>query len=526
LATLPGNRLAVFDAGNGLIRLIDLQKQTVSTIAKGINLRDMVYRPQDDSLYFSTQDKVNKLNVKSLAISNFFSANTQVPSPGALCLFHCNLCVADSNLPAIYEVKAADHPSSGTIPVSLSAVGNVDGVLALSPSEDSLYALQKGGFLVKVGVNSSVIHFPTPWGFLFKNQDHQGRINLLNIPASVPVGFSASPTEPRQFFIATEHSILSVKDYDFETNWFAMEGNGRAITDFEYPTKKPAKTYRILMIGSSRNSTSVPIPPDPSAGINEDVAAGDTKSSTYSKQLEFQLNTEAALQNLSIHFEVLNFTRRGGMLSICNYSCEVPDVVKKYDIDLVIGLLDHSGYMDYYLNPMTPEGVPGKAGNSEYMQKPLSARALTGPAMDLIKRCKELKIPVSEKQDYPGDGFWSLICNGDAQLEKDLQEMSGRRLQVFQDKLNSMRTAEGHCPQLVLFYAPGPYPNDCLASFWTNACARYHLKFLDLTGPFNALKTSYYPTIVFHFTAYGNELVSLLLSHYLIENKFIPFNAR
>jgi len=92
------------------------------------------------------------------------------------------------------------------------------------------------------------------------------------------------------------------------------------------------------------------------------------------------------------------------------------------------------------------------------------------------------------------------------------------------EKLNLMKTSGGNSPQFVLFYAPGGgLPNDCVSSFWNDVCAQYRLKFLDLSEPFNALKTSYSPVYADHFTTYGNELVSRLLEHYLIEDKIIPF---
>jgi hypothetical protein len=53
LAALPENRLAVYDAGSNLIRLIDLKTKNVSTIAKGVVIWDMVYRPKDNCLYVS-----------------------------------------------------------------------------------------------------------------------------------------------------------------------------------------------------------------------------------------------------------------------------------------------------------------------------------------------------------------------------------------------------------------------------------------------------------------------------------------
>ena len=265
----------------------------------------------------------------------------------------------------------------------------------------------------------------------------------------------------------------------------------------------------------------MPIPSDPNADVDENI---DTpRVYTFSKQLELLLNTEATLRNLNIHFEVLNLTHRGEAISTYGYY-EVPGFVKKYDIDLVLGLADQTGYKDYYQRPLTPEGIPAKSIDYEYLLKPLSERAASGIALDLIERCKKIKIPVSEKQDFPGDGLWSLFCNGDAQIQSDLREMAGRRLLLLQGKLNSMRTSGGNCPQLVLFYAPGgALPNDCSASFWNDVCVQYHFKFLDLSESFNALKMSYGPVYVDHFTAYGNELVARLLGHYLVEKKLIPF---
>ena len=526
LATLPGNRLAVFDGGNG-IRLIDLQKLTVSTIVKGINVRNMVYRQQDDSLYFSNSgnNNVEKLNMKTLVVSAVISNNPLVPSPGAICLYKENLCVADMNLSSIYVVDLTQRPASVTFSAPLSIVGNAKNVLALSSSDGFLYALERNGFLVKVGLSdSSNVNFPTPWGFLFKNQDHQGSLSLFNIRGDIPVGFLASPSELRKFYISTEHSIISVKDYDFEKWWPTFSDNDDHLTDFNYPAKKPARTFRILMTGASRNSTAVQVPSDPNENLNEDAVS--PRVFTYSKQLELQLNTEAALRNLNIHFEVLNLTERGGAISSYGYY-DIPDFVKKYDIDLVVALADQTGYKDYYLRPTTSEGIPAKSTDYEYLLKPLSDRALSGVAKDLLDRCKTLKIPVSEKQDFPGDGGWSLFCNGDAQIQNDLREMAGRGLQLLQVKLNSMKTSGGNCPQLVLYTVPGTsIPNDCCASFWSDVCAQFHFKFFDLSESFNALKISYCPTSPAsgnHFTVYGNELIAVLLDHYLIEKKFVPF---
>ena len=522
LTALPGKRMAVFDSGNGLIRLIDLQNQVVSTIANGLTIRNMVYLPQDDCLYYSEPDnkKVEKMNMKSLAISTVFSNIDQVPNPGALCLYQGHLCIADSQLSTVYEVvQDEDSPSHS---VSLTAIGNGKDVLALCSSDGSLYALQKGGVLVKMGLpDSSVVNFQTPWGFLLKNQDYHGALALLNFQEDSPVGFLSAPNEARKFYITTGYSILSVKDYDFEKWWSAFKNNNSNLTDFDYPAQKPPRTFRILTIGTSRNSTAVPIPSDPTADVDETIET--PRVYTYSKQLELLLNTEAVLRNLNIHFEVLNLTHRGEAISTWAYY-EVPDFVKKYDIDLVLAMADQTGYKDYYQRPLTSEGIPAKSIDYEYLLQPLSERATAGVALDLLQRCKKLKIPVSEKQDFPGDGFWSLFCNGDEQIQSDLREMTGPRLKLLHEKLNLMKTSEGNSPQLFFFYVPGgALPNDCAAFFWGGVCSQYNLRFLDLSESFDALKTSYAPVYNDHFTTYGNELVARLLEYYLIENKVIPF---
>ena len=237
------------------------------------------------------------------------------------------------------------------------------------------------------------------------------------------------------------------------------------------------------------------------------------------------LNTEEALRGGRTHFEVLNFTHMGASLSNFAYY-ELPAVVKKYDIDLVVGLGDHHGYIDYYACPMTSDGIPAYSTTKEYLERSLSGRAW-GVGKDLIKRCKALKIPVSEKQGQPGDGQWDVFTasKDDPQMQDDLKEMTGKRLWLLNEKLKTMKTSEGTVPQLVVFYVPVCiWPNDYCAAFWGGVCEKYHLKYIDLNEPFGAFKISYYPTSgSMHYSVCGDELIARLLSHYLVEDKDIPF---
>lgn len=513
---VPGKGLAVFDAGVQSLRLINLHSETVTTLAKGVNVGDVVYRKEDDSLYFSepAQQKIEKMNMKSLVVTGVLAKDPRVPSPGAICLYKDQLMVADSTLPGVFSVAL----NQKKVPAAAVPYGAATDVLALCRCGDDLYAIQRGGFLLKISPsNSRVIRFPTPWGFLFKDHDH----DLYSFLGNDPRGITVSPKEPFRFFISTGNWIVSVKDYDFEAFWSTGSVNGD-LTDFSYPATKPLGTFRILIIGSSTGNTSVPIPTD----VNIRVSEGDDPDlnvDLFAKRLEFHLNTEVSLNDLSIHFEVLNLSHRGKAIDSFAYD-EVPAVVKKYDIDLVLGLTAGSGYADYYERPMTSEGVPSRTLDPEYMLKPLSQRTPPGAAADLVERCRELGLIKSDKQMAPGDGLWSLFCKGDDRINHDLEELTSQRFLLLDQKLKDMKTSGGTHPQLVLFYVPCIMWAPCAESFYEDMCSNYHLKFFDLTDGYNALKLSYFPTNVNHYTAYGNELIAVLLQNYLIHNKMIPFS--
>ena len=194
--------------------------------------------------------------MKTLVVSDVLSNNAQVPSPGVLCFYQDDLCVADQKLTAVYELIPVSTPPAAPLsnknhaalkqtatpiaatsptatatplPPSLKTLGNAKGVLALTVSEGVLYAFLQGGLLVKVGLpDSSDVKFQTPWGFMFKNTDYQQSIPFFTLPDDM-AGFLASPTEPRKFYIATKTSIISVKDYDFENRWDCMVGGMESI---------------------------------------------------------------------------------------------------------------------------------------------------------------------------------------------------------------------------------------------------------------------------------------------------------
>jgi hypothetical protein len=515
LAMAGPQRLAVYEAGNQDIRMIDLAQGAVTILARNLMARDMVYRAKDDALYFSTEDdRVRRLGLQDLKLTDVVWKDPKVPSPGPLCTMGDELVLADRTSGSVAKV-GLDGPA--TVTAALTEVGKAKDLVALTCSQGVLYGLSKEGGLVRVNASSSVeLRYQSAWGPLFRNEDHPGCLPLIGLEGN-PAAMVCRPEFGRRFFISSSQCVLSVTDYDFEDRWGSIY-----IPDFDYPVQKPPRTFRILAVGSSRNGTSVPVPLIPSAPLLE--SQDGAKEGTYPKQLEFWLNSEAALRDGNVHFQVLSYTCRGQSIS-SHALGEILELVKKYDIDLVWGMVDYIGYEDYYLAPLTAEGVPGPRADRDYTGKKLSERATAGPAARMLERCRALKLDRAENQEAPGAG-WSLVRAEDDTLQSCLEEMAGKRLALLQEKMGKIHTSGGKAPRLGLCYFPSIiFPNDRLTAIWKAACSRYQLPFVDFSGPYNALRTSYYPVGHDHWTPYGNQLVARILGEYLAENKWVPLEA-
>ncbi len=373
IAFLPEDRLAVGDLGNGLIRLIDLKTQSVTTLGATGGVWDMVYYPKDDSLCFSLYEGqgLYEMGLKSRAISPIFNTNPLVPSPRALCVDEGQLIVADYALPSIYRVDIAATTTNAQAAVSLTEVGKGNHVLGLAVTDGIIYALQAGEEpLARIAPFYKPVSLATAWGFMIDNRNKSAE-PLLQFPDAQPVGFAASPREARKLYIAhpgaSFQSIVSVKDYDFDqwwTNHSSVEAN-HSPTDFNYPTAKPPKTYRILVIGGSMAFNEAPFKPsekdtEPGIGLGQ---AGDQSllTDTIAKRLEFMLNAQGALQDVDIHFEVLNMDCQNS--SHCSWVYyEVPSLVEKYDVDLVLDMANRLGYEDYFERPINKFRDPIRKG--------------------------------------------------------------------------------------------------------------------------------------------------------------------
>lgn len=533
LALLPEDRLAIYDAGSSLLRVLDLKSKMVSTLAgsgpKGppILLWDMVYRPSDGGLYYSETGagRLQRVEIKTGEVTTVFSGNAQVPFPRALCLFQDKLYVADRDLPSFFQMNLPDKTGTPQTLVSLVAMGGQgQGIMEMAASSNgTLYALQWGKIpLVKLLPNYRPVSLATPWGILMDNENAEEE-PFFQLDPNGPANFVVSPQQDRSLYFAllspTTNSIISAKDLDYDSNWYTEPGR-----DFAYSEAKPPKTFRILVIGDSRLTTSPVAMNKTDPGYLPETY--NLRNNTFPKKMEFWLNAQAALDGVDQHYEVQML----GHWNECPYffaHYEAPELIKKYDIDLVL-MMTSVYYMDYYNKPMTKEGIPAHNLDPEYLLKPWSMRVPPGAPSRFYQHLVKKGFV---KEGQPIVLFGNVLHLEDPEIHDDFMEMMGKPLALFADKVKAMKKKDGSAPRMALLYIPWrniEVPRESvLDRFWHELNQKYGIELVDIEKPFNVLKTSFYPTNQYccsrHYTAYGHSLIAFLLGRELIADHLIPY---
>ncbi len=534
LAFVSVDKLAVYDSFGGNIRVIDLKAKTVSTLAGKLTARDMAYDPDLDSLVLTepTLKKVIRVDVKTGTLTTLLDNDTQLTQPLAVCFHNGKIHLSDGVTSKIYSLDVTiDKKDQKKFSVLLSAVGKGDKVLGLASSDKLLYAVQAGNVpLVRIGQNTVPVGIPTHWGFL-SDDSIIGFQPLAYFQPGDVIGFAASTTEARRFYLtrafAQAGGVISLKDYFFAEYWKAAgppgstaNGDGQAM-DFDYPLEKPKNTFRILFSGDSRTNIAPAL--DPGSDYGNGWFYGGNRMDTMGKQLEFYLNSEAAVKGIKTRFEVLEWNRAGHSLSSYAYF-EIPPLAKKYNVDMVLGLASASGYENYYEEPLSKEGIPQVEIDYEYILKPLSKRLQTPESKDLYERWKKGFPENTEKVAYPGqEKLNRFVCSSGDNIYQDIIQMTGYRLRMTADKVASFNGAK-----MVLFYVPGfDQEDDCMSPFWADISKKYDFPYIDLTDAFNSMRLAYHPVFTRccsdHYTAYGDHLIGYLLSRYLIDGHLVPF---
>jgi hypothetical protein len=546
LVMLPDGNLLVNDRKNHLFRLVDLKKGQVITIA-GNNqpnaltegpadkvslgwVWSMVFWPADTSVYFVSYDSqsVRKLDLKSGLISNILSADPQLPNPKAICLFQNQICVSNENQKQggpdlVFQLEPTGNTLPGQAAVSVVQIGSGTSILALAGSEDRLLALQIGDVPVARVNPYQPLRLTSLWGF-FLDHDNPFLLPFMDFQPNDTPGFLPDPQEPRKFYVAGAYtqSIIDFKDYDFESNDDSTSTSDE-LTDFNYPRAKPPHTYRIIVAGDSQvmGQNLVPI---------TDVRK---RMRIFSKRLEVLLNTQAALNELPVHFEVLTVAHLGDgdhSMFVWPYY-EMPEIQKDYDADMgfiFVSSLSVNNYPTFFQFPLTSEGIPARNTDPEYRLKSISERSSNSLVKAFYNRCLRdgLVSPPSKGKDaqFPDSG----VILQDPPAADLFLTMTGKALGMLNQKMAAAKTKEGRPARFFVCYAPGggphPAPEERYRVFWNDLCQQFGIPMMDLTEPFEALKPTYFPVYDNccwnHFSAYGDELLAQILCHELLDTSW------
>jgi hypothetical protein len=507
------NLLIVYDNGSHALREIDLTAKTVKTLTTvGSNgLWNLTYRPQDNSLYYTdpSAGTISRFDLKTLKASVIFHDNPLLPHPKTLKVLNGKLYSADAA--NLYEIQIDDKNTAST--PTLALVAKFSGIQALTFTDGAIYALGGPSGLTELYPETKPVTLMTPWSFMAPFNDGQAE-EMLTAAADKMYGLACSPREPRKFYVAgSGNSIRSFKDYAFGNFW-KSDGN-----EFNYPALKPPKTYRILMVGDSRLITC-PV-------LSAKDISPYIRVNTYSKQLEFMLNLEASRNNVDMHYEVLMLGHiNANSLLFGNY--EVPDVVKKYDIDTVF-LMASLNYQEYFAKPITPEGIPSQNEDAEFLVKPMAQRMPSGSAGQFYKDSeKKGLLKITTIMDY------SLLANvDDPEVRNDLNGMFGHPLDLLTQKVSSIRLKNGAAPKIILGYFPWdqlPLSDESYEGFWRDLSQKYNVPYLSISEGFNTLRDAFSPVeqecCAHHYTTYGHLLIAYLLGHAFIDQKLIPFEPK
>src|SRR6185295_1451678 len=354
-----------------------------------------VYSASEDAILFSQPEQgvLRKVDLKTGKVSTLLKKNETIPNPGALCVAHEKIYVADWKLGSVYEWipkkgAAKDDPA----PYELRLVYKAKSVVrAMASSEKNLYISQSDPTVPLVRLlpdgNPVPVTFLSVWGELLDK--HYWAENFLGLNNGLPLGWVGDPTSDRKFYMANSNGnvVVSFRDLSQEELLNSESYNSSGITEFEYPLSKPPRTFRILLVGDAHTYHMY------AADNQKRGMKYYNRMNGLSKRLELTLNTLASWEDAPIHFEVIH---QGAVswnpLNIWPYY-EVPPTVKKYDIDLVLYMLIPTTDLGpYYAWPMTSQGIPTAKADPEYLLKPAKDRIPGGLPRKLYDLCKAKNI--------------------------------------------------------------------------------------------------------------------------------------
>ncbi len=550
---LPGDRLVVNDYGNQRFRLVDLTAGTVTTLAGGPpslvssigpsgsatlsggpasqvsvgGVRGMAYMPEADSVFYALTDAgtLKMLNLKTGMVSTLLNHDAQIPNPAALWCQGNKLYLADKDLPEIFEIDWKNNAATNPAPFKTTH----GKVLSLSMNDNILYAL-----LDNPGVPAE--HFPLNWTY---NQPTTNMVTFISpwgdtIPPdkyftaqSYPffpwMGFVADPSDNRKFYVAKPEFNLIVS---FRDLFYTNNPNSNGFIAPEYPANKPKNTYRIIIVGDSRSMEvhDFPFKTDYHAQTRPPESPSYPDNLKLGPEVERELNFQAALDDVPWNYEVFNDGRHGDLLFWPTF--DVPDVVKKSDIDLVVIFSptnDFRPFFFYYDHSLTSDCIPKYPMDLEYYMKPPLERINDGLPRKFYDFCKAHNlVQVVGRNLVFDDGVFAY-----PEIRDEILQFYGKPLDVLQKKLSAMKTSGGKPVKLlvVFTYTGREWSQHNDTETWIEAAKKFDLPYLDLDPEMDSLHLSYFPMTgdEIHFNPDGTVFFGRLLAHDLIRDKLIPW---
>ena len=268
---------------------------------------------------------------------------------------------ADRQEAQVYELEPKTSVQAiGRDAFNWNLISSDSKILALTWSDKSLYGLRNdpANPVARLWPNPHPIAFISPWS-ADPNHDPLENPFLADVQVSDNTALIADSYSDRKFYMANPsmNIITSFKDLSFNELKTNESINSGGLMDFEYPFKKPPKTYRILIIGDSHLFHDY-----------HTVTDTQNRMELTAKRLEFILNTEAALDDVPFHFEILTKAKVGwDALNRWPYY-EVPATVQKYNVDLVlVELMMNLNLEDYFQRPLTSEEIPSENTDPEFL---------------------------------------------------------------------------------------------------------------------------------------------------------------
>ena len=537
LVTLKDGRILVDDLGNIRLRVIDLKAKTVSTFAsdsdKGeiphvsvASITHMLYVESENALYLSQPDfgLLQRLDLSKKTETMLLKTDPRVPNPWALGYYGGKVYVSDRSLPQIYTIdgEPSGEPDKPVTP--LTEAGKGVHTVAFAADTDGLYAVEseQTNPLIEIAPYPSPVPQISIAGdpldersdTLFSENYYWGL-----------VGFIADRRGNRNFFVENpNHNLVgSFRGLGFNLLLNSELANEGGVTDFNYPYPKPPHTFRILTVEDSHSFHTTAVD-HKHHGVEQ-----HNRMEILPKRLELVLNTWAALEDVEMNYEVIHLGKVSWDPLTTWPVYAVPEIVKKYDIDMVLWLIPPGNYTSsFYDRPLTADGIPASETDPEYSLKPLEERVPPGDPALLFKLCKEKKF---NSFFVPESGntldFGAVSAN--PVIFPVLERLVAKPVMVLKNKLEGMKTNGGKGVQLEICFLPlgGIGPQQDYERFWEKLCKDHSIILLDLDKPFTALRPTFSPISEVggndHFDADGHLLMGILLARELVAQKAIPF---